>query len=134
MFKMISNFKKINIPRQSVIFCDIDNTILHYYNKHVVMTCDSFTEFNKKIAQTSSFLILLTNRDEKLKHITESELRKLDIYYEYIAYTNGKNKGFHLLENIHGYNCVNVIDSDIKNLYDIYNIYGKTINYYHFQK
>lgn len=142
MFKRINAFKGIRIVQNTLVLCDIDNTLIKYNydwergRKKPIKMCESIEEFTKRILKSNSELVLITQRDKNISNYTEDELRKLDIYYNNILYCDGKNKGHYTLENIDiiGYNKILFIDSEKRNLVDMYNIYGNEIEYYNFNK
>jgi hypothetical protein len=153
--KHIDNFKRIRLSNNSLVLCDIDNTIMKYpgvkfkdnniqqwindiKTTHPLITCDTFYDFSKDIKLKGSDIVLLTARNKSIEKLTHDHLNLLNITYDDILFCSGRNKGYSIFENLHidftNYNKIVFIDNELKNIDDMYYIFGKSIDYYHFDK
>ena len=155
--RKIIDFKQIKLLTNSLVLCDIDDTILYYpgfkynneannldkwinhvkYNKPVKM-CNSYFDLHNEVNRTSSKLILLTARNRDFEDLTRDHLGFLGLTYHDIIFCSGQNKGCYLLKLLEFdttyYNKVVFIDNELDNIKDVSCIYGNAIEYYHFDK
>lgn len=162
MIKRISNFKRIKLKENSIVLCDIDDTLLnfehfigdywntsnkvdHTYdiwfslieNQIPLISHASFYTFLDEIHRTNSKLILITARSEKFKNGTLHHLKTVDIIFHDIHFLNGNLKGDFISKfyskDIHEFSDIHFIDDDICQVFDVKEK-NANINVYHFCK
>jgi predicted secreted acid phosphatase len=157
--RKIKRFDSILIQFNSLVLCDIDDTVLNYKNEteeywkthnhgddpkyrkwanlinnvEPKFTCDTFKEFYDVIKNTQSELVFITARDSIHKSMTENQLEKLGITGHEIYFLEGNLKGDFIKNKFEIGRHTIFIDDNEKQVYDVYEK-NSHISIYHFEK
>lgn len=152
----IKTFKEIKFPINSLILCDIDDTLVNYseetneywknnmyledpkYEKWAdlirdvppTFSCNTFEDFYIEIKQTGSELVFITARNPSHMDMTENQLKQLGLSEHSIHYLAGKLKGEFIKETFKTGRHTIFIDDSYKQVNDVLEK-NPYINVYH---
>lgn len=162
IFQEINSFKNVNITPNSLVICDIDDTVLKYdfihkewweynnlsdwvskvYTQTPKHTDESgFFEMIDKINNSNSKLIFITARNSNLKNITHLHLESINININNhdVYFSHPYSKGIYLkrlIMNNHidldAYDRIVFIDDLEENLNSMSKHFKEKIHYYKF--
>lgn len=152
----VKNFNSISLQSNSLILCDIDDTIINYrqetneywsnhtkgsdpkYRKWASLICDvpptfvcsTFEQFYDKVKNTNSELVFVTARDPIHEPMTVNQLEQLGIVGHNIHHLAGSSKGDFIKNTFMTERNVIFIDDSSEHVNDVLNK-NPHINVYH---
>jgi hydroxymethylpyrimidine pyrophosphatase-like HAD family hydrolase len=155
----IQSFNKVCLEQRSIVFCDIDDTVLNYgeivdnYWKSKIydpgyniwhsllnlitpsLTNNDFYELLSLIDNANSEIHFITARNPNFSDITNKHMNYFNLSHIKIHFLNGKSKGNYINNNwnLESYNKIIFIDDSLSNISDVLSKV-KNVHCYHFLK
>ena len=154
---IIDNFDKIKLYPNSLVFIDLNKTIISYIpnkkndllvkkyikgiltneeylkiittHKPYIINKNKFNEFMNNIKKSGSKIIILTSLNNNIKNYIKKSIKKSNIPIKKILFSNNKGKTIKNIKSTYKYNKLLFIDDSLKKIKTVKKFNPETIIY-----